>query len=52
MKKINVTTILLTIITLCELFYFPTGITNSIFLWMGYGIYRGIRYLFKNDMIG
>ena len=47
MKNINITIIGLTIITLCELFYL--GENNSIVFWIGYGIYRGVRYLIKNE---
>lgn len=50
MKNINITIVGLTIITLCELFY-AGEINNSVTLWFGYGIYRGIRYVIKNGIL-
>jgi hypothetical protein len=50
-KNIPYTIIILGIITLCELFYGVEEIEASILLWFGYGIYRGIRYIIKNNII-
>lgn len=48
-KRKSIAIIVLGVITLCEIFYL-NQLTESIWFWVGYGIYRGIKYLTKNDM--